>query len=604
MPTQKKQSFLHGSLILVSATIIVKLVGACFKIPLTALLGGVGMGYFGTAYSIFNPIYTLSIAGFPVAISKMVSENMAQGRYRDVRKIRRIGFLFFMVTGFVGSVLLFAFSSRFAGLANNPGAYFAIMSIAPAVLFGCLTASFRGYYEGMQNMYPTAFSQVIEAVTKLTFGLLFAFVAIKIGMGGFESSGVVFGTACATEAEAHAALLPYAAAGAILGVTTSMLMGSLFLALRHRLKGDRITKSDLRDAPAAYPAKRLLVRMVKIAIPVCLSAIVISLTTLIDTFTIQNILGNTVETHLDTLVENYDGVLSKQMVDDSQTGEPKLMIQVGEAKDEKFIPVEDVPGFLYGSYLGTSINLFNLIPALATTIGVSALPAVSAAWAIKNRKETKRNIEAVIKITALIAIPAGLGMSMLSKPILSLLYSGSVNEVAVGAPLLTTLGLAAIFVAMVTPINSMLQAVGKTYYPLVFMFIGGVLKLVINYILVSIPSVNIHGAPVGTLVCYVFIMLAGVISLCRYTKILPSIKNVFVKPLIAGLFCGVTAWVSYGLLSRLLHSRITVVAAIGVGAIVYVIVLFCIKAIQKDDVLMLPKGEKIAKILEKKHLIG
>ncbi|MEG0979784.1 MAG: oligosaccharide flippase family protein, partial [Oscillospiraceae bacterium] len=168
----KGQSLFSGAMVLLISTVIVHLIGILYKIPLTALVGTVGRGYFNAAYEIYTPIYAISMAGLPVAVSRMVSERMATGRYREVRVIFKIVKKLFLLTGFVGTAILLLIAYPYTHLdifINSPNAMPSIIAIAPSVFCCCLMSTYRGYYEGMRNMKPTGISQVIEAVGKLIF---------------------------------------------------------------------------------------------------------------------------------------------------------------------------------------------------------------------------------------------------------------------------------------------------------------------------------------------------------------------------------------------------------------------------------------------------
>ena len=226
MPKQKGQSFLHGAIILSAATIIVKLIGALFKLPLFNLLGGDGMGYFGTAYNLFNPIYALAISGFPVAVSKLVSEQIALRRFRDVRRILTVSKYLFIGSGLIGFLIIFFGAGPFVKLIDNPGSYLAVVAIAPSIFFCCIMSIYRGYYVGMSNMYPTAISQVIEAVVKLICGLGFAWGAMRWCMGQYETTGRIMGQVVPSIEQAQSVACAYGAAGAVLGMTVSTFVGA------------------------------------------------------------------------------------------------------------------------------------------------------------------------------------------------------------------------------------------------------------------------------------------------------------------------------------------------------------------------------------------
>ncbi|MBQ7595509.1 MAG: polysaccharide biosynthesis C-terminal domain-containing protein, partial [Clostridia bacterium] len=271
---------------------------------------------------------------------------------------------------------------------------------------------------------------------------------------------------------------------------------------------------------------------------------------------------------------------------------------------------------LYGAY-GTALDFKNLIPTITMTLGISAIPALSAAWAVKDRVTTKITIESVIRITMLVALPAGFGMAVLSNPILSIVYNGTnaSDLVSIAAGVLTTYGFAIFLFAISSPVTNMLQAVGRMDIPLKSMVAGAVVKIILNYILVGNPKININGAPIGSIVCYVIMVVINVIMLIRITDVEIDFKSVFFKPLAcAAISClaAVACYKVFGLLlqdignpaSRFNGSTIATLIAVFAAAFSYVVSLLLVKAISKDDVNMLPKGEKIAKVLEKRGFLG
>ena len=578
LSAKQKQNFLHGALILMSATVIVKIIGYFFKVPLKGIIGVSGFGYFNAAYGLFNTLYALSVAGMPVAVARMVAQNMQQGRFRDVRKIKRLSTIAFLCAGLLGSLLMLAGAGPYVRLAQNPNAFLSVFVMSPAIFFVCASSSYRGYYEGLRNMYPTAWSQVLEALVKLVCGLLFACAAIRMGMEEYEGSGTVFGALVSTPEQARLAVLPYGAAGAILGIVVSTAAGSLFLWAYNRRRGDGISAQMLEQAVPAATGKEILKQLWTIAVPICLGALALNITTLIDVSSLTNRLSTALANGEEALLSMYDGILPADM------------------------PREEIPNYLFGAY-NMSVTLFNLIPALTTTFGVSALPSVTTAWTSQNRRMLQKNIESVWRVTSMIAFPAGFGICALAEPILTLVYQADPASIPIAAPILRVLGIAAIFVALSSPTNSMLQAIGRVKVPVRLMLIGGFLKLAVNFSLVPVPSVNIQGAPFGTLLCYMTIICISVPTLCRAAGVRLRFGKVFLKPLFAGALCGITVWAGYGLLSRVAGNTISASFSILAAGIVYVVVLFLTHGVEKYDILMLPKGEKIAKLLEKYGLI-
>jgi stage V sporulation protein B len=265
----------------------------------------------------------------------------------------------------------------------------------------------------------------------------------------------------------------------------------------------------------------------------------------------------------------------------------------------------DVKNFLYGSY-SLSLDFRNLIPSLTMTLGISAIPTLSAAWAVKNKEKIKVSIESVLRVTMLVAMPCGIGMGVLAQPILAMFYGSgeSASGVSIAAPVLTAYGFTIFLMALSQPMTNMLQALDKTKVPLISLSVGAIVKLISNFIFVSIPSLNVNGAVIGTILCYVVIVGINLFSLINTTKVKLNIISVFAKPIFSGVLCGVAAYTSYGLCNKFipdfsLKSIMALGIGIGFGGLVYVISMLLIKGISKDDVVMLPKGEKIAKILAK-----
>ena len=563
---------MQGALILTIAALVVKVIGAVFKIPLNNILGGDGMGFFSTAYDLYMPVYVLSNAGLPVAIARVVAESASKGNYRDVRKTLKIANLIFFITGTVGFCLMFFGARFFVDTIGNPGAYLAVTAMAPTVFFVCLTSSFRGYYEGLQNMYPTALSQVVEAVTKLVLGFGLSMWFYQSGMAGYESTGMVWGKAYADFESAQIAVLQVAAAGAIAGVALGAFFSALSIFLRHKIKGDQITAEELSLPQQDHSRGFIVKKIIAIAIPIALGSCVSQLTGVIDLWSVLNRLHHAVETGYGAIAQMYGDAIPANKA------------------------LETIPNYLNGCYKGIAVTMYNIIPTFTVAMGVSALPPITVAWETGDHPALKRNVESVLRITMLVALPLALGMSFLSQEILTLLFGSRPLEVSIAAPLLTILGIAVIFSSACSPINSMLQAVGRADLPLKIMAVCAVVKLGINYVLVGTPSINIRGAAIGTLVCYVLIMTISLHFLFKITDLKPNYASTFIKPAISGLCCAGSAWGACRLFELFLPGKLATVAAIVVGALVYIAVLILIRAITEEDIRMLPKSEKILKV--------
>lgn len=587
---------LNGALILMVAVVMVKVIGVLFKMPMTMMIGATGRGYFSSAYEIYTPIFAIAMAGLPVAVSKMVAESVALGRYTEARRIFNVSKKVFMLVGIAGTIILLAASWPYTHLVGKPKALPAVLCVAPSIFLCCYMSAYRGYYEGLRNMKPTAISQVIEAMGKLVIGLVLIKVILSIGNSQFENTGVVFGQKVNDAVEANAIIMPYAAAGAVMGVTIGSALSLLFLMLHHRRANDGFTGAQLSAPQETKAGSDLAKEMIKIAIPMVISALVLNLTNLIDVTTVQQRLKHALETDPETVKSLFESSL----------------IAASEKDLLSLTDLEAVASYIWGSY-SSALDFKTLVPTITVQLGVSAIPALATAWAIKNRAEIKGSIETVLRVGMIIAMPAGLGMAFLATPILTLIYGrgNSSDMIPVVAPMLVVYGVFTPIIAVSTPTTSMLQAVGRADIPMKTVIFAAVMKIVCNFVLVGIPGINIYGAVAGTVLFYLIIVGTNLFRLLKIAEVKINWMGIIVKPFISALLCGVTAFAVYGLceiflksVSANLMNLIGAVLGVGAGALVYVVALLFLHGVAKEDVVVLPKGEKIAKVLEKYRLLG
>ena len=551
----KKQGFLYGSIILVASVIITKIIGALFKIPLANMLGGTGMGYFGCAYGLFMPIYAISVTGLPTAVAKLTAENVAFERYANVRKIKRISLLMFTLIGLFASVVLFLLALPFSKfIVETPASFPAVVVIAPSILFGCVMAVYRGYYEGLRNMYPTAISQIAEAVVKLCAGLGLCYFTIKLADKNPQAFLNIIGKLQnVTGIPIEELILPYSAAAAVLGVTLSSLAGMIFLILRHKIIGDGITKAEIAKDKITDSGKALASDLMKIVIPVAIGSLVTNLTSLIDLGTITRSLNTAIEKG------------------------PEYFIGIG-------VPLDEMSNFIYGSFTGLAVTIFNLVPSFTNMFGKGILPNLAEAWSIKDQKRIKKSVESVILVTGLVAIPSGLGICALAREILQFLYASRTSEILVSYQSLAVLGVGVVLLALTTPVFAMLQAIGRADLPVKIMLIGVAVKLIGNLVLIPIPEINIVGAGISTMVCYAVISVISIKCLCKETGVKLNIGKIFFQPLYAGILCSLGAVLAYSFLISHLGNRLSLLAGIGFGGLIYLFSLYLLDVITKKQI--------------------
>ena len=579
---QKKNTFYGAAAFLAMTTIIVKVIGAIYKIPLTALLPDEAYGDFNAAYNIYTFFLTISTAGLPVALSKTVSECNTLGRQNQKAKVFQVAFFAFLFMGLFSFICMSVFSPIVATyVLKNEKAVFAVLALSPAVLCTCICSAFRGYAQGHMNMIPTGVSQVIEALSKMFLGLALAFIILNSAIPDQDLKTRL------------------SASGALLGVSIGSILSVVYLAFNHirTARGERAKSTDTPDR-----SKQILSRLLKLAVPITLSSCTLSIVNLIDTNLVQSQLQSVFTAIQDGLTGISNSVLDifPKAVAIFQDNLAAFQTEVLTNPDTKLNPILDSARELYGVYSKT-MSIYNLPFNLMVPFTACIVPAVSACIARRDRLGAHRTTESAMRISALIALPCGFGLFALGTPIIQLLTVGNVDETIAG-PLLSILGIASFFVCIQVVASAILQANGIINLPIITMVIGGVAKVIVSYTLVGNPKYMIFGAPVGTLTCFVVVSVLNLLIIKRLVPQPPRLMAVFVKPVIASALMAAAAWGCHGVLARVFHgsflmNAVAVGGAILAGVVVYVILIVALRVLSKEDMEMMPKGDKIAKLL-------
>ncbi len=538
--------FFSGVIVLTVSNLLIKVIGALFKIPMNHIIGDLGMGYYSSAYTIYTLFYMISTAGLPVAISLLVSENRAKGRLDQVKRVSKLSMRLFIIVGAVGTAAMVFGAHIFSTyLLKAEPTYLSIWAIAPVLFFICISSAIRGYFQGYQFMVPVAVSQLIEALCKLFLGIAFAYYAIsKYGSGADK--------------------IHYVAAYAVLGVTIGAGLGMLFLIMSKTFfksaKYDMEYIDVVGEDHTVDPRNVILKRIVMIALPVTVSSSVMSLTNTIDMALIQN------------LLQKF-GIMSQ--------------LEATAA---------------YGNYNSLCVPLFNLPPYLIYPIGYSLVPLIKTTLVSGDRKRADVIMESTLRVAALIGLPCAIGMAALSGPILKFIGYRAVS-VSFAAPLLSLLAPSTFFLCVLAVTNSILQANGYAGKPVISMLAGAAVKIATNLILT--PMIGIYGTPISTFLCYLAATGLNFAFVVKYAGVRPKMTRFLLRPFIAALCCSIAALAAYNIFDGRIGVRPAVLLAIIVAVIVYVALIFIIRAITDEDVKLLPKGEKISKLLnrQKKKLI-
>ena len=537
MAEKKGQNFLHGAAIYTVGIILVKILGAVYKIPLGNILGDDGFLHFDMTYKIYNVFLTISTAGIPVAMSRMISEADSLDRDNQVREIFRVSLWAFLGLGAVGTLAMMLFPSALSAAMGNIQASRCVFIMAPSVVLVCVTAAYRGYAQGHADMIPTTVSQVVETAVKVVVGLGCAGYLYKAGYS-----------------------VELCAAGAILGTTVSSLAAMVYMQVKVHRKYE-IRPKNAVDVPDGR--KKILWDLLRIGIPITLSTSVMSFIQLADSGITMNQLQHAAGYTYDA-AKVLSGVYAKAM------------------------------------------TVYNVPSAFVVPFLSSIVPAIAAA---RMRKEDVCGIaESSLRMCTLLCLPMAVGMAVLAEPCMRVLYPGSAGQ---GPLLLFELGITCYFMTMSLMTNSILPANGNERLPLISILLGGLAKVVVTYVLVGSPNVNIYGAPLGTLSCYVVMLTSNLFFMARHMDRPMNIVRIIGRSGLSAIVMGIGAWAVWSLLhglmggvtgavaGRELNVLLPFAAAVGVGVVVYFVLVIALRAITLEDMKLFPKGEKLA---EKLHI--
>lgn len=534
-------TLIKGAATLGAAGLVVKVLGAVFRIPLVNWIGDIGMANYNPAYYIYNFFLVLATAGIPIAISKMVSERIAVGHYGEAHKVYRISFGLMGVIGFLSFVILFVFAPQIAELVNNPQAELAMRAIAPCLIFVPTMAALRGYFQGMQNMRPTAVSQIVEQFFRVVVGLSLAYVLFNLAGG----------SAFAAKYDAF----ERGAAGAAFGATAGSIGGLLTIILVYVLSKKSIHFKIRHSHNEAFESTGLILkRIMIIAVPITIGAAIMPITNLVD-----------------------------------------VTIVIGRLQDAG-IGYEAAKG-LYGQLGGFVGSLVYLPQVLIYAVAISLVPLISAAHRLGDNIALKDNISLGIRLSCIIGFPCAAGLMALSEPIMLLIYPAQAQSAISAAHILFTMSAGIFFLSASQTLTGILQGIGKQAIPVRNLMIGIALKILITWFLTAIPSINIQGAAIGTVVAFAVAAVLNLFATRKYTGAEILIGKTFGRPFIAAAFMGLTCKGVYELLRLWIDSNtIPTLIAVLTGVILYGVMILVTKTVSREELLKLPKGDKLHKV--------
>ena len=544
-----QQTFMSRVLFILLSQVVIKLLGLLYRLVITNVegFGNIGNGYYSAGFQIYTLLLAVSSVGIPNAISKMVSERLAVGKYRQAKRVFSTALILFAVIGAVFSLLMF-FGADFIALRviRLDGVQYTLQALAPSIFFVCISSVIRGYFLGHHNVKVSGTSQIIEQIFKSTLTIVFVLMLVT------ESAEIM-------------------AAAANFATTVSIVMSFLYLLLFYR-----ISKQKLEAIPADGPEEqpddvdhgffRICRSILWLSIPISLSSTIAAFARVIDTATITR----GISAAFAGGIPGVPGIPTPEMLNEE---------------------VARLSGMLSKSDILTNLPL-----ALNIAFATVLVPEIAAALARQERDRASQRVSYSLLISILLVLPCATGMITLAQPIFDLIYPAT-ND---GADLLQLAAVALIFTALDQTICGALQGIGKVFAPTIGLLCGAAIKVILNTTLIRIPSINIYGAAYSSIVCHLVAFSVCFYLLHRAIPMKIQFKKYVLKPIIANAAMGAFSIAAYRLLHLLLHSNaIATLGSILLSVVCYIVMIVILRILDRDEVLQLPGGAGIWRLLSR-----
>ena len=546
--SRKEANFVIQGSILAAAGIIVRLIGILYRIPMTNIIGDEGMGYYSTAFNVYNIMLILSSYSLPLAVSKMVSARLAKGEYRNAARVLVSALVYATIVGGAACLITWNMAEFFAGTVfKTPLCVYALRSLAPTIWVMAYLGVLRGFFQGHGTMVPTAISQILEQIVNAVISVVAASALFKTGLAALEAGK----TGNYPQA--------YGAAGGTIGTGAgafSAFLFVLFLLFLYRPVFRRRYRADRKGTPDSYAlVSRTLFFTV---VPVILSSAV---------YNINSVLDNSI------MAYGMDAA----------------------GQGEEFLG-------LWGIYNNKYMLLVHVPLAMANSLSSSLIPSISGALSRNDREAVLEKIGLVIRVAMLIAMPSMIGMAVLSSPIMNLLFRTGNNAEA--ARMLTIGSAAVVFLSLSTVSNAILQGISRMKTPVKNSAIALVLHVIALLIFLFVFRMGIYSMVFASILFALFVCVLNNVAITRFTGYRQEWKKTFLIPAAAAAVMGIVTKLVYIAACEVGHpGPAATLASIGAAVLVYGLLLLRLHAIEKEELRSIRGGTRVIQIAEKLRLM-
>ncbi len=535
----KNESLVRQGTILALASLIVRFIGFLYRIPLTEMIGDEGIAIYSASFNIYTLFLIISSQGLPTAVAKLVSEQIENDNYYNAHKIFKRTMYLAIILGLISSSVLFFGAVSIENIINTYDSRYSIRVLAPAVFIVAIMAVFRGYFQGMKNTVPTAISQIFEQIINAIISIYFAYLLVQSTSVNISVAG-------------------RGAMGGTFGTLFGALAGLIALITIYLLSRPKIKKNITDNNKEAYTTKYIFKSVLQTAVPIIIGTAIFSITNIIDNMMIME----------------------------------RLVTGAGFEIQEATV--------LYGQYSGKYTVISNLPISIATSFAIVGVPFVASLNRKGDKQALNDKINSIIRIAMILCIPASFGIAVLSDNLLTLLYPTYSD----GGMLLRIGSMSIIFIAFTQILTGVLQGLGQAHIPVKSAFIACLIKIPLNYVLIGIPFLNIYGAIISTTVIYMITTIINYMYIKNNCDMKLDVNGALFKPVASSAIMAVITYFSYKFTFIMFSSNfISIMISLAISVAVYFITLILIKGVNEEDLLSLPKGYKLLKILKSKNLI-
>lgn len=578
---EKQASFMGNVSIILFAQLMVKILGMVYRMVITNIdgFGDSGNGFYTAGFQVYTVLLAISSVGIPNAIAKLVAERAALDDYRGAHKIFKTAFVLFAVIGAVCSAILYLGADFIAvHIVNMDGVQYVMRALSPSIFFVCVSSVIRGYFQGLNDMNATSRSQIYEQVFKCT--LTIAFVMLTVDSMPYIMQLLTRYTMLYSVPDGPTAP-EIMAAWANAASSAATLLSFIYLIFFYMKKKKGIAEKIRQSAVSSLQesAGKLMWTIISLSVPISLASIITAINRVVDTATITR----GIELAFVACIPAHGSTPAIFNPSLSQLNDEAVRL---------------------AGMLSKSDTLINMPLALNVAFATVLVPTISSAVARGDKKEASDKISYSFLISTLIILPCCIGYIVLAKPIYMIIYPNA----PLGYDLLALMAVSLIFSALSQTISGSLQGIGKVFVPAIGLIFGCIIKVILNLLLIRIPSINIYGAAISSIMCQIVSFLIVFFIMTKYVKINITVSKYILKPLISGIIMGISAIGVYklmmlilgaGFIANLIANLIATLISIAVAAVVYFGLIFVLHVLNEHEVKQLPGGNALCRMLVK-----